>query len=249
MTVFTKERGTINLKRFFFISRAAFVALAVCLITSAVACGGTNSSELPAPSEDSSHVSSEIDNSNGYIAEMSAEAGFDMEKASPDDVCAIFGDPDDRSEYKNLGVDCTEMRYSFGTLYFEEREGAQVLTFADITGNLPVGIFGINIGTDMYDAAEKIYWGSSDKIKDAIKNAEVAQELRTLLYGKKQGDDFATPYGIFRVIDIEQSDDSSMYCIECAVQSEVSERMHNISFTFGSNKKLTCIMINCSDIF
>lgn len=231
--------------------RIIILSLAACLIAVATSCGGTKSTDLPNPPQNLSSETAQqkIDNSGGYISAMSALAGLDMEVASIDDVISKFGQPSDTQTELRSGVKCTILSYSFGTLYFEDRNNIQTLTFALITDKLPEGIYGVNIGDDIYSAAEAFYGGSSKKVKEIMQLAETARENQTLFYGSLQDGKYIPPYGFFKLIDIEQSADDSMYTLEYAVASSSETHMHKIDFIFGRDMKLTRIMIDCSEIF
>lgn len=231
--------------------RIIIFTLAACIIAASTSCGNsTNLKDLPNFSQNSSSETEiEIDNSDGYISEMTAAAGLEMENASVDDIIAKFGQPSETQTESRSDTECTLLTYSFGTLYFEDRSGQQILSFAIITDKLPNGIYGINIGDDIYSAAEALYAGSSEQIKETLKLAETAQEDHALFYGSSQDDKYIPPYGLFKVMDIEQSDDSSRYMLEYAVPSTVGSYSHKIEFIFGRDMNLTSIMIDCSEIF
>ncbi len=222
----------------------ALISLSLCLLLNLAACGSSDDSSdysSQISSQDSSQADySDIDNSNGYVAAMAAAAGFDMEVATVDDIVSSFGDADSSEEYTLSGVNYTKLTYSFGTLYFEERESGQVLAFVNITDTLPQAIFGINIGDSLDDTADAIYPQSSEAVEALLESALTNPESRqTTLYG----DGVTAPYGTFGIIDAEQSSADGMYVIECAVTSEISGEPHTISFTFSSTKLLTQIAI------
>lgn len=227
------------------------MTFAACMIVAATSCGGgTDLKDLPDFSQNSSSaVENKIDNSDGYIPEMAAAAGLDMEKATVDDIITKFGQPSETQTESRSGTECTLLTFSFGTLYFEDRSGQQTLAFALITDKLPEGIYNINIGDDIYSAAEAFYTGSSEQIKETLKLAETAQEDHALFYGSSHDNQYIPPYGLFKIMDIEQSDDSSRYMLEYAVPSTVGGYAHKIDFIFGSDMNLTSIIIDCSELF
>lgn len=231
--------------------RITILTFAACMIVAATSCGnGTDLKDLHDFSQNSSSVvENKIDNSDGYIPAMAASAGLDMENATVDDIITEFGQPSETQTESRSGTECTLLTYSFGTLYFEDRSGQQTLTFALITDKLPEGIYNVNIGDDIYSAAEAFYAGSSEQIKETLKLAETAQKNHALFYGDSQDNQYTPPYGLFNIMDIEQSDDSSRYMLEYAVPSTVGEYAHKIDFIFGRDMNLTSIMIDCSEVF
>ena len=229
--------------------RIITLALALALATAMVSCGNGDSTDNNSNNSVSSAENVTIDNSNGYVAAMTAAAGLNMEKSSVDDITAKFGQPTKTANESRNEINCTILTYSFGELYFEERDGQQTLTFAIITDKLPEDIYGVNMGDDMYTVAETIYPGCTDKIKSALTAAESGLDSRAVFYGDVSDNSRTPPYGYFQIVDIEQSDETSMYTLEYAVPSEVGGYAHTINLTFDREMKLSCIIINCSEIF
>lgn len=191
----------------------------------------------------------QVDNSNGYTADMVNKSGFYIEHATVDSFIFDYDQPQSKNMQKIMDVNCTTLNYQFGTFSFEERNGTQVLTFVNLNSNFVNDIYGIKMGDNLLDTAEKIYPGSKKIIEDEFSKANKEQPEYTTFYGELNEENFVAPYGFFRIIKNAVSEDSVVYRLEYAVSSETPRIDNRIYFTFDSDKKLNNILINASNVF